>query len=595
MALLARSMPAWASCNTIPDYYALQLHAASPDAEPGKPGPSDLRFKAALGRVGTLYPVLGETARITVAADGVCVGATGKPKALAVPPLGDLDGLVGLLLFERPDDRAVFVQAYGSAQACAHLDAALKPADEGAPKLQKLGECRRGGLERLPDHGPNALGLAFPGTASSGVLTSARGDAEPMAIPTRVVVAAAPDSDEKAAALIAAADRSCAESCEASSVPTAVCADYFYAYQAGTFSVDKVPCRITSIPAAAKNEFLSLCEDGDGSSGLTPCTPAANPVKLFQDTDVRCIGGVHAWFSWGAIRKKTDGTNAEVDRVLGGASAIGRKQKTENPAVYVPGREFIGSTPAGDASGDLTGGNWRWPQFEVWYPNDGESFGLKGVVDKNDDAIAHIYPRLRTSVVCKGSADEACMAVARQLDGTGVGCACTDRHPASCACEELATKRYFACKGGSHEDMPCTRSAHCPDGTCDRQPICRTPDSVWPGPLAPQPSPPSTVPYPPQGATVCSVDDDCGNAAVNHTMCGYRLFDLSGSVGSDKIIRLPRKCPAGASAKCRGVCEQAAGTAACSNDSGPEKPGPCASGVDCRGYLLNAFGEVQAH
>ena len=263
---------------------------------------------------------------------------------------------------------------------------------------------------------------------------------------------------------------------------------------------------------------------------------------------------------------------------------MGRKEPSESPRIWVPGREFLGSTPLADPQGTSPGVDWRKPDIDVWYPGKQE-FGLQGTVDQ-ENSIVHVFPRLRTDLVCAGTAGaNACMGVEQQSDGGLRFCACKDRREADCTCDPaLATSRYFACGDGKYRGMPCTRDRHCnPDGLCNGTPHCHKSGEVW------------VEGTPDDTGKECTVDNDCDTEAGKR-QCGYRLFNLEGGVENPGggapspkagIIALDAKITPGGGRKRRGVCEPDA-TQPCSNGGAGSPPG-CTQG-DCRGYALRAAG-----
>lgn len=166
------------------------------------------------------------------------------------------------------------------------------------------------------------------------------------------------------------------------------------------------------------------------------------------------------------------------------------------------------------------------------------------------------------------------------VEGGTLSCACDDRYAPDCACEPPADlpARYFACKGGTYDGMPCTRPDHCNDGTgtgtCTQKPFCQKAGDVWEAGNGPG------------TGTSCWTDDDC-ETTPNKPQCGWRLFDFSDrKVGANGLVTLDAKIKPGVGNKRRGACVQAPDQA-CSNGGGPANPAACASG-DCAGYSLKA-------
>ena len=291
-------------------------------------------------------------------------------------------------------------------------------------------------------------------------------------------------------------------------------------------------------------------------------------LKVWQDE----CGGVHVPFDWTGIRPSSNGMQGQPTRWVYGRSGVGGKKRDENPAVRIPGREFVGSTPFDDPQGNVT--DWRRPRIELWNDSEKDEPGLKGTVDQ-PDSIIHIYPRLATNLVCKGTGGaNACMGIENK-DGAGqVTCACRDSNPEGCECEPLTDgRRYFACGSGSYVGMPCTRDSHCKGGRCNGEPRCQKDGEVWTQPDA--------------SGDGCKVEGNC--TKPGKPQCGYRLFNLENAIENLQqekpppkkgIIVLDAKIVNGGPHKRRGVCKDD-GTP-CGNGTGPVK---CATGV-CRGYQL---------
>jgi hypothetical protein len=263
------------------------------------------------------------------------------------------------------------------------------------------------------------------------------------------------------------------------------CLDKFYAALSNpTVVPDPIPCGIGIVPAN-KSNFKALCEDkAQLPPDLADCDNAPTGTLDFWEDE---CGGIHIPFDWTEIRKE-DGN--PITRWVACRSATARvwpgNPDNEKP-IWIPGREFLGSTPWDDASASYPSTNWRKPEIEPWYPDDSpHEAGLRGTVDQND-SIVHVYPRMPVYRVCKvGTNYEGCMKVGEK---GAIQCACSDRYdPASCGCETLHSPMYFQCDVGKFAGMPCTRHDHCKpkygtSGNCSRRPSCqpKSPNRVWGG------------------------------------------------------------------------------------------------------------------
>jgi hypothetical protein len=553
---------AGAACNEIPSADMLSLSAAGADR---------FGFKGALGRIDRLYVQATDASRtpsspkapaITVVPDGICVDASGRAVKVPSPSLESVDDLVALVYARTGGTKRTIVRAYGDERACAALTAAkAEMHDAMGAAIDVMPTCSTQGVRVVP--AGRSTGLRIPLPDWSAVEST-----DPAAV--RVVVA------QRAAApslLAAAADEPCSELCgRAVEGHLAVCIDKIFA-ASGTadgrpvYSSDPIACDVQKPPLMKKNDFARACENDNDTS--EPRCKTHDPVSLLKLWQDEC-GGVHVPFDWTGIRPPSNGMQGPRPRWVYGRTGVGGKKRDENPPVRIPGREFVGSTPFGDPGGALT--DWRRPRIELWNES-AEEPGLAGTVDQ-DDSIVHIYPRLATDLVCKGTGGgNACMGIEHQ-DGAGkVACACRDSNPEGCECERLTTgMRYFACGGGPHLGMPCTRDSHCKDGRCNGEPRCQKDGEVWT--------------RPDDSGQGCKVEGECRQQG--RSQCGFRLFNLESAIENvhqedpppkKGIIVLDAKLVANGPHKRRGVCKD--GTP-CGNGTGP---GKCATGV-CRGYQL---------
>lgn len=549
---------AGAACNNIPSIDRVTLGKPPPSTDPASFG-----FKGALGRIDRVHalPAAGKAGSsadapaLTVVADGICVGPDGRPVEAGTPKLAAVEDLVALVYFRSRDKTRSMVRAYGTADSCSALAAAVN-ADQGKSVVSVMRTCSADGLKAVKlAAGGSGLRIPVPDATElgSGGASSA----------VRIVVAA---KGKAADLVIRAADQSCSQMCAQSAKGSLeICIDEIYALTGKRYESDPIPCHV-EIPSSltAANDFAKSCENEDATPPQCSQSHPARSLKLWQDT----CGGVHVPFDWKAIRTLSNGT--KIKREVRGRTGVGRRKSDDDPAVWIPGREFLGSTPIADPQGTSAGVDWRKPLVDVWSETP-EEFGLQGVVDQND-SIVHIFPRLRTKVVCSAAAKpNACMGVDDDPMGKYLFCACSDFGPGPCSCNEVGTARYFVCGSGDRRGMPCTRDRHCTGGgRCDGQPHCQDAGDVW------------TRDKPDDSGTECTVDDDCKTQGQK-TQCGYRLFNLHDAIDNDDLIVLDPKLVGGGPHKRRGVCKND-GTTPCGNGMGP---GPCAHG-ECRGYQLRA-------
>jgi hypothetical protein len=545
---------AGAACNAIPDKEMLSVA-----------GKTSFGFKGALGRIDRVHLLPADVAptdrnapAMIVVPDGICVGADGRGVRTPPSPLGAVNDLTVLVYFRSADGGRISVRPYASATACEALARATPDAS-----VEVLPGCSLDGVKIVSTPAGDGLRVPLP-RASERSATHATAD-------VRIVVA----RNERAGAFLQrdAAARSCSQMCGEPAGMLA-CIDDIYASigPAGQpkYAPDPVPCTVQIPPGVGLNDFSKGCEH---DTGTPPCPGGGLPqLKFWQD---KC-GGVHVPFDWKGIRPDPDPDGTIKPRWARGRTGVGREASDKDPSVWIPGREFAGSTPWADPQGTAPGVNWRKPWIKVWRGSDSDESGLEGTVDQ-DDSIVHVFPRLRTQLVCAGtSGANACMAVEHDpTEGGYVTCACEDRGDPGCSCEELATPRYFVCDVGSKAGMPCTRDRHCnPDGFCRAKPHCQEEGLVWTG-------------LPDSTGKECTVDDDCLTEGTK-TQCGHRLFNFEKSwdvdpMGPNKpfVVTLDKKIVSGGMRQRRGACTNGM---ACGNGMGPS---PCAAG-DCRGYELRA-------
>jgi hypothetical protein len=583
----ALSPDAGASCNAIPDAESagiggfavlVEQDAATlvPKSEPGVIG-----FKGALGRVDRIHLLPGYTTGFRIQPDGRCIQSVKDRLIVRDVPTNwadagrDMADLVVSLVTQPAHDGSLQALVLGTQEVCDILDKGRRRIERKPvlalrcePLPPELERRFGGGFNvraRLPDDGKL---LGEDGTPLRG----------PVAVALTVGVRT---RDEHVAMLASIATDSCAAHCGAlAENGTLACVDRFYAIAPGNIAVlDPVPCAVTIPDDFTRNDFQDKCEDlPPADPDLAKCADDHTDLQLWED---QC-GGVHIPFDWREIRKDISTTPPkDITRVVAGRSATSRteKGKLSSKRIWIPGREFIGSTPWADPQGTAATVDWRKPEIEPWYPAESpEEVGLRGSVDQ-DDSIVHVFPRMPVTLACKfGSNVEACMGVG---ENGGISCACTDRYPADCTCEMLSPPSFFACDGGDFDEMPCTRHAHCnskpgsgnPSGSCSAQPTCQKDGKigVWE--------------FPGQASgDKCWVDQACVDPTP---WCGKRLFDVSDrkeTPSKPELIELDAKIDSGASGARhrRGACKESR-----ANVCNQKGANACDTG-ECRGYTLRA-------
>jgi hypothetical protein len=569
--------PVHAACNAIPDAessnvgVAMVLAAQNPSLPAPILQPGLVGFKGALGRIDRIHLVPSDKpsadASFHVEPDGICVGSKGTPVRTSIPAL-DPDNLVASLVIDGAAGTVPQLMVLATGAICDQL----KPDDHAAPTMPSpehalIPHCvpLPPLVEPRPDGRPSVRVRLPDGGRLLPSNTAAR---------VTVVLTQAPEVVYRSfvSLLTGIATKGCADMCGGLPDMNAIaCVDKLYALT-GTdhYDSDDIPCWVGTA-AVAKQDFKTQCEDVPTPDGdLAHCDDQPTELKFWTDV----CGGVHIPFDWENIAKDKNGV--KITRIVGGESGVGRSEKAMGPRLWIPGREFVGSTPYGDPQGTSTGVDWRMPEMDVWYPSgSSESAGLQGFVDQ-DDSIVHVFPRMRASLKCKGT-DEACMGAGTAVRGRGIYCACRDLYAADCECDPLVPARYYACVGGYYDGMPCTRNAHCfPDGKCSGQPTCQATDKqgVWTHGKG----------HSHGGPDDCWTNDDCTTPAK--PWCGYHLFDF-GDRNVGNVVTLDAEIVTGGARQRRGTCKLKPGKS-CANGAPLQA---CGAGEGaCRGYTLQAQG-----
>jgi len=550
-----------ASCNVIPE--AAQNFGASPEgAKIAATIPADLAYRGAVGRINGTTLVPATASAITVGPDDYCLGKSEQKLGPYRP--GKPDDLQVMLLYESADaeSKAVF---YASETNCERIVADFPGA--------AAAKGRRGpgliGCEPASEH---VAILEAPKGDSYRVRIQGSRDGVPGAVSLVVLSAAKDDLRDFHLGDLMQGDCKALTTGFASDAGKLFCIDTIYdEYRSFADRCSAEPKHPSIVPAnliavGTPNVFHEQCFGDEGSNDdLMPCRPTANsnqpPSEIAFTVDAQ--GGVHFPFDWEEIIKRKDGTGPVV-RMVAGVTATSRKQKGEDPQVFLPGREFVGSNPLADPNGNST--DWRKPEIQILQsPNRPHESGLIGYVDKKD-SIVHVYPRLPVGWVCDSptATGEGCLGVEQQGNDGVEECAAGDRFGATCA--PLLVERFFACEGGPYDGLPCTRPSHCGvQGTCTGEPKCQSKGRVW-------------EPNPSTGSTPCQFDSQCGAGQ----QCGFSLFDAS-----DRNGILYWKLEKGGNSKDRrGACKDTPKNACKSTGSGSL----CGSDV-CAGFHLQAMDE----
>jgi hypothetical protein len=591
---------AHAACNAFPSArpgYVEGLHVP-PSAEQVLAA-----SRAALMRASAPLPYLGPVGRFAnlsfepgsiaiVATDTTCAGPIYSVPVEARPSFETrwLDKLVGVVVTRPGGSRPPLVRVYTQARTGGHdapMLCGLRKAfaDTG---IRPLDDCAQATMRTVPT-GPEkaALGIPLPSEKDLLGIAKAKTTDEPSHnVAFTLMAMALPESPAELAAIVRRIHADgCVQSCRDFVSPAgsrgALCIDEVIDFGWNRIS-ERVAYLNEGFPdcdhkgptltfTGPVNTFKNICEIDHSGGNRCADPPTDKTLSMRQDS----CGRLHIPFKW-------DGVFVDTPVVVAGQSATSRKTQGGENRIWVPGREFVGSTPTAAGNGGGTDIDWRKPDITVWYPTSTE-FGLKGVVDKTTPSTVHIFPNYEVRVLCdkpsSSGVPEACEGVDRGVNASVPNCACRDRYTADCSCKLEEPGRYFACVGGDRAEMPCTRHAHCnnkdgtPGGLCNGNPVCRPAGSVYK-------ADPITLTGP-----ACETDQNCAERTDGLTQCGFRLFDLSaqGEATDKSLIQLEHRLKHGGK-KRRGTCVSAPGDS-CNNLDDNADPQGCQSG-ECRGYRL---------
>lgn len=559
-----------AACNALP---------GASEAGSGDGGGPPMH-KAALGSISQTHLIPGVSASVVLKADDICVG---DPDRRLTFPRPKTDAYVVALVNARDETTAVtypivvtssqarcdaihttMTERFGTKWACSARGTV-------APAMVSDPSTLRFSLAALP-----AGVFAMAGSGQTGDdLALASG-------PMKVFATNESDAVERLAAVLTGND--CTSICPQLATDGAfACVDSFYeAAGPSMFQLSNVTCDLEQLPSPdvlKPTKFLDQCMDKSGNPGSLPkCTWAGLAQKM--DIYVDACGNLKIPVDFQGLLDTSKKPEGEP-RILSGKSAVSRfkDEGTEDSQLWIPGREFIGSTPSGDAKGIVS--DWQLPKMSVFYEDSSQTFGIRGLVDKQGSHYIHIVPRRPVRYRCEvaaGEDPEACEKVEEEFGVVKTMCACSDSYGLDCKCQPPLPEglaEYFACRGGKFDGMPCTRPAHCREegGTCTRQPKCQTKKSAVFSENSPD------------GGTIpCWREETC---TPTGEQCGYDLFDFRDRVKGNNIYTLDSKIKKNVDPNRRGVCKGSIGTV-CNNQNEDTK---CTAANDvCVGYTLTAEG-----
>ena len=512
---------------------------------------AQFRYKGELGRINDAYffPALDDS--LYIAPDDICVGSPTSRTEPRVSEIADFDRLAIFVIFDTDRGGPITVWPYlaaprptlGLGTLSSTLNAKLKLGVPSYPRTttEKRDVAVRGASSvrfvtkdwdrRVQPYraGDRVVGARIP-LPDMNALRAASARPALTSSSVRIVAIETGDKDVEdiAKVLLDIYDNGCESACEPlQKLGVKVCITKIYTQfprEDGSveYREDPLLCSVDIPTDPSGNErgfnlFHQVCEadpTAPHDPSLAKCNePPANQTLWLWQSD---CGAIHVPFDWTDIRiRQTPEGSKSVTREVDGRSGVGRARDADNRRIWIPGREFVGSTHRDDPSDCGTYSRWRLPSIDVFYPDGPETaeLGLSGAVDQ-DNSIVHIFPRRPAVLLCKDGFPRACMKVEEHA---GIACSCP---PGVTPCECVDSRRcssgdrkgtvcmtnddcasaapggsdgicedafmHFACNGGDREDMPCTNDDHCKrrttggtDGRCTRQPRCQPAGAVF--------------------------------------------------------------------------------------------------------------------
>jgi hypothetical protein len=297
------------------------------------------------------------------------------------------------------------------------------------------------------------------------------------------------------------------------------------------------------------------------SVGKPPCLGKAKDIAYTLNSE----GDVLMSVRWANILRLKAKPDDYYQRELLASTAVEALQGQGN-RIVIPSAVFLETTTQ---QGGAFSPNPSFVPLDLSTirPNE-QSFS--GTADKGKSVLKFARRKL-WAYSCNGGANQS---QACEPDWAGVDCP-------SAQCVQSPTATYFACVGGPRNRLPCTRTAHCLNGTC--QPLSQTTnvcvlfDGTQTGTTCKKEDDctPRCQPVSTAGAakvcvefdgtptgTPCTVDSDC----VATAECGPGLFEFRDRVtnGVGALTRIATGV--------RGVC-----------DSGPQFGAVCTQSSTCGG------------
>jgi len=305
----------------------------------------------------------------------------------------------------------------------------------------------------------------------------------------------------------------------------AVCIDSFNLTDIDPPGVDPAATHLVALPAS--NDYRAECTHDVGDQPT--CTGKAADIIYTVDAE----GNVLIPMKWhNILRQLADGKLAQRElRASTSAEAVLGQGKR----VFIPSAVFLETM--NHQGGSFSPSPLFVPQELPDRPNEQT---VVGTADKGK-SVLKIKRRKQWDHTCNGGSNQAqaCEPATAIEDCPGAQCA-------------SSPPGYFACVGAERNTQPCTRSQHCPNGTCERisdsGSLCFAYDGQ------------------PTGAPPCKQDNDCGPNAD----CGAGLFEYRNRL-TNGVGKLHRT----ATSSVPGVC-----------DRGSHVGQMCTGALTCNGFIF---------
>jgi hypothetical protein len=406
-----------------------------------------------------------------------------SPAAEALGQRADVRGLPRITLFFKPPRQTAKIFSIASKKGC-------EPAEERVCPLRRLfchvpkPSCispKIVGETVSVEGGVQTLRFRFPDTGAAGPVSIAVTDAnQPF-----------PDALR-------------AETCDdlvrsASRPDLSVCIDQFQ-------PIDDPPGDPTFLGLVALPSSYDYRTECSASVGKPDCLGTAKDIAYTVNSE----GDVLMPVRWANILRAKNQSGDFDQRLLLASTAVEAVdvQQGQGNRIFIPSAAFLETTTQ-QGGGFSPSPDFVPLELPTTRPNE-QTFS--GTADKGKSVLKFARRKL-WAYTCNGGVNQA---QACEPDWAGADCP-----SAQCV---ASTAAYFACASGSRDKLPCTRTAHCPGGTC--QLVSKT-------------------------GSVCVLFDgtQTATACTQDSNCRPRCLPLTSSAGSGRVCVAFDGAPTGTACK----------------------------------------------